>query len=275
MSFSSSSSLPPGLPPSELIGYSVQRLVAASPEADEWHVTLHHPAELTEFVRRQFTPHLCPEYADATLSELLWAFLPALYQRFGTPEQWRSRRLLLPPQERAAQTLSFRLQAEGHHLPHTFSVPHVLPQEITAPPPTPQRSFLSALLSRLPAWLTQPPEQPPGPSALPVPSLLTGTQVALLSSPAVVHLRQVLQANLQQAEQQGDARWRYHAKAALTEYLPETVQLHGERGGQPDDPEFLRALAHIRTIALSPPSEKDRRWQAHQRFLEEKAREGR
>lgn len=269
MSFSA----PPPPPLGEIIGYRVQRLAAASPQGDEWHVTLLYPDELTELVRQQFPPHLCPEYADATLSELLWAFLPALYQRFGTPEQWRSRRLLLPPQERAAQTLSFRLQTEGSRLPQTFSVPRVLPAEVGAPPPTPARQpFFSALLSRLPAWLTQPPEQPPAPPALPVPSLLTGTQVALLSSPAVVHLRQVLQANLQQAEQRGDARWRYHAKAALTEYLPETVQLHGERGGQPDDPEFLRALEHIRIIALAAPSEKDLRWQAHQRFLEEKAR---
>lgn len=269
--------LPATTPPSlsERIGYSVQRLVAATPEGDEWHVTLHHPAELTELVRQQFAPQLCPEYAGATQGELLWAFLPALYQRFGTPEQWRSRRLLLPPQERAAQTLSFQLQAEGSRLPQTFCVPRVLPAEVGAPLPTPARQpFFSALLSRLPAWLTQPPEQPPPPPALPVPALLTGHQVALLSSPPVVHLRQLLQANLQAAEQQGDARWRYHAKAALTEYLPETVQLHGERGGQPDDPEFLRALEHIRTIALSKSSENDLRWQAHQRFLEEKAREG-
>lgn len=254
------------------MGYSVQRLVAASPEGDEWHVRLHHPTELADFIGRQFTPRLCPEYADATPGELLWVFLPSLYRRFATPEEWRSRRLLLPPQERAAQTLSFRLREEGHHLPHTFSVPHIRPGEVIAPTPTP--SFFSALLSRLPAWLTQPPEQSPPPPALPVPALLTGHQVALLSSPPVVHLRQVLQANLQAAEQHGDAHWRYHAKAALNEYLPETVQLHSERGSQPNDPEFLRALAHIRTIALSRPNEKDLRWQAHQRFLEEKAREG-
>lgn len=83
-------------------------------------------------------PTLHPEHEDATLSEMLWAFLPALRRRFGTPEPWQPRRLLLGPQARAAQSLSFRLREHGGTLLRTFRVPEVAPGDEGGPPRRPR-----------------------------------------------------------------------------------------------------------------------------------------
>lgn len=74
------------------------------------------------------------------------------------------------------------------------------------------------------------------------------------------------------AEQAGDARWKFDASAALHEYLPETLALQARRGGQPTDPDFREALEQIHFIGTQHQREyDDQRWQAHQRFLRERA----
>lgn len=272
------------LPIDVVLGYSVRwagerygrpgdRSQGAREWPGEWYVTLDHSAGLTELVRSQFAPQFCPEYEDATLGEVLWAFLPVLVRRFGTPEVWRSRRLLPPPQERAAQALSFRLNQDGWLLPRTFSVTEMAPEDFM-PPPSPAFALppaLDGVRRGLKAWLNGTWD-----AARPVPvspvAAITGTQATLLASPAVRALRRMLEDNQRRAAASADARWRYHARAALTEYLPETVQLFGENGGRPDDPEFLQALDFIRRIATAGEQEQLGRWQTHLRFLEDKVR---
>lgn len=272
-----------------------------------YHVALRCPAELGQFVATQFTPLDWPEWSGAPLSELLWAFLPALSRRLTTPAPTLSRCLLLPEQQRAAEALSFRLSRDAAALPGFFALPPG-----TAPEPgpvltTPAKNYgslrlragvalsgalllgggllldwamlagvgvalLLFLVLALSAVNIRPVQALPAPPpALPLP----GPQRALLEAPAVLELRAELEANRQRAEQSSDPLWRYHARAALLEYLPETVALHSARRGTSDDPEFLAALADIRAIALAGAeggASGGQDWEAHQRFLREKVR---
>ena len=99
-----------------------------------------------------------------------------------------------------------------------------------------------------------------------------GRQAELLASATVQALLADLRENLARAEQGDDPSWHDHARAALLDSLPETVQLHGARLGHADDPAFLTDLYDIRSIALAHADARERDWEAQQRFLAEKAR---
>ncbi len=263
---------PPSLSIAEILAYQVQDIGEGL--SRQRYVVIEHPAALGELYATQFSPHLWPEYAGHSPGELLHLTLPSLQRRYNSPEMWRSRQWLLPPQRQAAETLSYHLHAEGaglvSGLPGTFSVP-VLEDGPLLPLPPRASGWLGHLFQRLAGVFSgQAKPVPPEPQRVLMPP--QGTQAALLAAPVVQTLLQALQENLCQAEQSEDGAWRYHAKTALLVYLPETLRLHGERGGQSSDPDFVQALANIRAIATAGAESERRRWEAHQRFLEEKAR---
>lgn len=288
----------------ETTAFSIEELFAHDPTWRQWRVVLACELELAELIKTEFRPHAWPEYAAASRSELLWAFLPVLHGRMTSPELWRSRRLLPEAQQHAAETLSHRLRSSGQSsLPSTFTVkpdPTKESSVISQPrqnrlPKLPDGLIvavllvllllaailkLSVLLSFLlvalvfglqRVWTSRsavvrqfPPELPPVTDP--------GTQPLLLAAPAVRELTFELERNLSRAKRSSDPGWHYNARAALTEYLPETLRLHGERQGQADDPAFQVALAHIREIATRGSEATELRWNAHERFLEDKAR---
>ena len=268
----------PPLPLQTLLGYDqwVSEEDAGHPSPDlgrgqsgqpgqhRCQVALHHPDELAEFIVRQFVPRASPTHAEAEVGELLWTFLETMRARLDTPEQWRSRRLLLPAEQAVAETLSSRLQG-GALLPRQFAVWTAGP----LPRPFWRRPTLRGPWGRLFSPFARPalapaPEPSPSSAATPLATLLE-------SAPAVQALRRTLLHNQRQADLSTDPHWRYHARAALEDYLPETLRLHAERGGQPDDPELLAALEDIRRIALPQDRAADLRWEAQRRFLTAKA----
>lgn len=91
---------------------------------------------------------------------------------------------------------------------------------------------------------------------------------ALEELPQVRELTARLRESLAAAEETGDARWAYDARACLEEYLPETLRLHAASGRPDSDPEFLEALNDIRVIGVGPlESVREGRWAAHRHFL--------
>ena len=232
------------------------------------YVVLEHPAELRQLLEAQFSPQLWADYDGYTPGELLHIVLPPLRRRFNSPEMWRSRQLLLAPERQAAETLSHRLRHQPElGLPRTFSVP-VRPDDplLTYASAREKPGFWQRLLDR---WEKQPAAPAEAPVLVPAPQ---GTQAELLASARVRTLLAELRQNLSLAEQSDDPVWRYHAKAALLEYLPETVHMQGARLGREDDPTFVAALSDIRTIALARADARERDWEANQRFLAEKVR---
>ena len=254
------------LPLTQLLSYRVQD--CGEGLGRQRFVVLEYPGELGQFFSTQFAARRWPEYDQSTLGELLHLTLPPLRRRLNSPELWRSRQLLLAPERQAAETLSYRLHAQPQvTLPGTFSVP-VKPDDplLAGASPEPKVPFWERLLAQLERH-----PAPPAPAFAQAPAP-QGTQAELLASAPVQALLAALRENLARAEQGDDPSWHYHARAALLDYLPETVQLHGTRLGHADDHAFLTALNDIRRIALAHADARERDWEAQQRFLKEKAR---
>lgn len=91
---------------------------------------------------------------------------------------------------------------------------------------------------------------------------------------SVQQVQRVLEQSVQDAEKVGDAQWLFDARTALTEYLPETVNLHVQRQGKEQDPEFQTMLSDIQAIGTRVSHENlQRRWESQQRFLSERAKQ--